>query len=52
MRQLLSQKRPLIDLKVHPYRHDIEIGVSFKGKRFRDFKGNMTMKDFVPVAIC
>ena len=38
--------------KAHPYRHNIEIGVSFKGKRFRDFKATMTMKDFVSVAIC
>ena len=35
--------------KVFPYKHAIEIGVSFR-KRFRDFKSNMTMADFEAVA--
>ncbi len=37
--------------KAHPYRHSVEIGVTFK-KRYRDFKSNMSMKDFEPVAEC
>jgi hypothetical protein len=41
--------------KVHPYRHDTEIGVSFKGRhtirRFQNFKSNMSMSDFEVVAV-
>jgi hypothetical protein len=37
--------------KVHPYRHCVEIGVSFK-RRFQNFKSNMSMSDFVTVAVC
>lgn len=36
--------------KVHPYNHNVEIGVSFKGPRFRDFKSNMLLSDFAEVA--
>ena len=40
--------------KVHPYRHDTEIGVLFKGRhtvrRFQNFKSNMNMNDFEVVA--
>jgi hypothetical protein len=37
--------------KAHPYQHDVEIGVKFAShSRFRDFKSNMTMDDFEPVA--
>lgn len=35
--------------KVFPYKHPVEIGVSFR-RRFRDFKSNMTMNDFEVVA--
>ena len=35
--------------KVFPYKHSVEIGVSFR-KRFRDFKSKMTMADFEAVA--
>jgi hypothetical protein len=42
--------------KVHPYKHRVEIGVSFKGRqtirRFQNFKSNMSMLDFVTVAVC
>ena len=37
--------------KVHPYKHREEIGVSFK-RRFQNFKSNMTVSDFVVVAVC
>jgi hypothetical protein len=37
--------------KVHPYRHCVEIGVLFK-RRFQNFKSNMSMSDFVTVAVC
>lgn len=37
--------------KVHPYNHDVEIGVSFKGRRFRDFKSTMSLSDFEEVAL-
>jgi hypothetical protein len=40
--------------KVHPYRHDTEIGVAFKGRhtirRFQNFKSGMTMDNFTAVA--
>jgi hypothetical protein len=37
--------------KAHPYKHNIEAGVMFNSNsRFRDFKTNMTMDDFEPVA--
>lgn len=37
--------------KAHPYKHDTEIGVKFESHaRFRDFKSDMTMDDFVVVA--
>ena len=35
--------------KVFPYKHSVEIGVSFR-RRFRDFKSNMNMNDFEVVA--
>lgn len=39
--------------KVYPYKHVTEIGVVFSSnKRFRDFKSDMTMDDFEPVAEC
>lgn len=39
--------------KVFPYKHTKEIGVSFtSNSRFRDFKANMSMTDFEPVAEC
>lgn len=34
--------------KVFPYKHDVEIGITYKNG-FRDFKSNMSMKDFMPV---
>lgn len=38
--------------KAHPYRHSVEIGVKFTSHgRFRDFKSNMSMDDFVKVAV-
>ncbi len=37
--------------KVHPYKHDTEIGVKFNNhSRFRNFKSGMTMDDFESVA--
>jgi hypothetical protein len=37
--------------KAHPYNHDVEIGVMFTShSRFRDFKSNMNMDQFEPVA--
>jgi hypothetical protein len=37
--------------KVHPYKHDTEIGVKFNShSRFRNFKSGMTMDDFESVA--
>jgi hypothetical protein len=39
--------------KAHPYKHSVEIGVMFTSHdRYRDFKSNMSMKDFEPVAEC
>lgn len=39
--------------KAHPYKHDVEIGVTFTShSRYRDFKSNMSMKDFEAVAEC
>lgn len=39
--------------KVHPYKHNVELGVTFTShSRFRDFKANMTMNDFDVVAFC
>lgn len=39
--------------KVHPYKHTTEIGVKFTShSRFRDFKTDMSMKDFEIVAEC
>ena len=39
--------------KAHPYNHKEEIGVKFSShSRFRDFKANMSMNDFVAVAEC
>lgn len=37
--------------KAHPYGHSVEIGVKFNShNRFRDFKSNMSIDDFEPVA--
>lgn len=39
--------------KAHPYKHNTEIGVSFNSHgRFRDFKSNMNMDNFEPIAEC
>jgi hypothetical protein len=39
--------------KAHPYKNNVEIGVKFESHaRFRDFKSNMSMDDFVEVAVC
>lgn len=39
--------------KAHPYKHGVEIGVTFTShSRHRDFKTNMSMKDFEVVAEC
>lgn len=35
--------------RAHPYKHAVEIGIKQK-KRFREFKSNMSMNDFVEVA--
>ena len=35
--------------KAHPYNHNVEIGVMWKN-RFRDFKHNMSLADFVVVS--
>lgn len=37
--------------KAHPYKHDVEIGVTYQSHgRHRDFKSNMTLDDFEVVA--
>jgi hypothetical protein len=37
--------------KAHPYKHSVEIGVIHTSNgRFRDFKSNMSLKDFETVA--
>ena len=37
--------------KAHPYKHNTEIGVKFNSHaRFRDFKSNMSMNDFIAIA--
>ena len=39
--------------KAHPYKHNTEIGVKFNSHtRFRDFKSNMAMNDFIAIAEC
>jgi hypothetical protein len=39
--------------KAHPYKHSVEIGVTHTShSRHRNFKSNMSMKDFEVVAIC
>lgn len=35
--------------EAHPYRHSTEIGITHKN-RFRQFRSNMSLEDFVPVA--
>lgn len=46
----ITSERGRAGYKVHPYNHQVEIGVSYKGPRFRDFKSTMSMKHFTPVA--
>ena len=38
-----------VHLRVHPYLHEVEIGVKYK-HRFREFKYNMKLSDFEVVA--
>jgi hypothetical protein len=39
--------------KAHPHKHNVEIGVMFSSHaRYRDFKSNMSLKDFEAVAFC
>lgn len=39
--------------KAHPYKHDVEIGVTHTSHgRYRNFKSNMSINDFEVVAVC
>lgn len=48
---IITSERGSGNYKVHPYLHDVEIGVTYRShSRFRDFKQGMRITDFQAVS--